>query len=107
MPGTVRIWWHRGALRDEKYNSVPVVEEPELATETITLDGAVQVSGAAPVEARLAIIQSDMDIAYVVRRPGEDIVADPAVHKPLAATGFDLYALSVPQGASLSVVGLS
>ncbi|MEM7239037.1 MAG: hypothetical protein AAF317_05470 [Pseudomonadota bacterium] len=107
MPGTVRIWWHRGALRDEKYNSVPVVEEPELSTETLSLDGSVQVSGAAPSDARLAILQSDTDIAYVVRQAGEATAADPAVHKPLAATGLDLYAISIPEGASLSVVELS
>ncbi|MEM6932716.1 MAG: hypothetical protein AAF526_03935 [Pseudomonadota bacterium] len=107
MPGTVRIWWHRGALRDEKYNSVPVVEEPELTTETISLDGSVQVSGAAPLDARLAVIQSDIDIAYVVRLPGEATAADPAIHKPLSATGLNLYAISIPEGASLSVVELA
>lgn len=107
MPGTVRIWWHRGVLRDEKYNAVPIVEEPELATETVTLDGTVQNSGAAPADARIALVQSDTDIAYVVRRPGETRTADAVLHKPLEATGLDLHAVSVPEGASISMIELA
>ncbi|MEM8842068.1 MAG: hypothetical protein AAGD47_09860 [Pseudomonadota bacterium] len=104
MPGTVRIWWHRGVLRDEKYNAVPIVEEPELGVETIALDGTVQNSGAAPADARIALLQSDTDIVYVVRRPGEAVTADTALHKPIEATGRDLHALNVPEGASISMI---
>ncbi|MEM8789980.1 MAG: hypothetical protein AAGE80_00080 [Pseudomonadota bacterium] len=104
MPGTVKIWWHSGALRDEKYNAVPIVEEPELATETIALNGGVEVSAASPEDARIALIQSDIDIAYVVRLPGSDVTANAAIHKPMAATGLDLHAVAIPGGASISVV---
>ncbi|MEM9044359.1 MAG: hypothetical protein AAGC81_06670 [Pseudomonadota bacterium] len=104
MPGTVKIWWHSGALRDEKYNAVPIVEEPELGTEAIPLDGSVEISAAAPELARIALIQTDVDIAYVVRLPGEETVANASIHKPLGATGLDLHAISIPQGASVSVV---
>ncbi|MBY8976521.1 hypothetical protein KHP62_11930 [Rhodobacteraceae bacterium NNCM2] len=106
MPGKVRIWWHRGVLRDENYNVAPIADEPEISVESITLDGTVQNSGAAPVDARLALVQSDTDIAYVVRLPGQSVAADPALHKPLAATGLDLHAISIPEGASLSMVEL-
>ncbi|MEM1277931.1 MAG: hypothetical protein AAGH74_15515 [Pseudomonadota bacterium] len=104
MPGTVKIWWHSGALRDEKYNAVPIVEEPEIATETLAVNGAALISAPAPELARIALIQSTIDIAYVVRLPGASTIADAAVHKPLAATGLDLHAVSVPEGASISVV---
>ncbi|MEM8698390.1 MAG: hypothetical protein AAGF44_04425 [Pseudomonadota bacterium] len=106
MPGTVKIWWHRGALRDMNYNSMPVVDEPEIAMETVTLAGSVENSGPAPSDTSVAILQSDVDVAYVVRRPGETALADANFHKPLAATGTDLYAIGIPEGASLSLVEL-
>ncbi|MEM0942952.1 MAG: hypothetical protein AAGI70_03300 [Pseudomonadota bacterium] len=106
MPGTVKIWWHQGALRDHKYNSMPVLDEPELARETVTLSGAVETSGPAPEEATLAVIQTDVDVAYVVRRPGESVLADATLHKPVAATGTSLYAIGVNPGYSLSLVEL-
>ena len=107
MPGTVKIWWHRGALRDVNYNSMPVVDEPEISMETVTLSGAVETSGSAPNDASVALLQSDVDLAYVVRRPGETTQADPSFHKPLTATGNDLYAIGIPEGASLSLVELA
>lgn len=106
MPGTVRIWWHRGALRDMNYNSMPVVDEPEISMETVTLNGSVETTGPAPADASVALVQSDVDLAYVVRPAGVAVLADPALHKPLNATGNELYSIGIPEGASLSLVEL-
>ncbi|MEM7507414.1 MAG: hypothetical protein AAF415_11770 [Pseudomonadota bacterium] len=106
MPGTVRIWWHRGALRDMNYNSMPVVEEPELSMETVVLNGDIETTGPAPEDASVALVQSDVDLAYVVRPAGVAVLADPSLHKPLSATGNELYSIGIPQGASLSLVEL-
>lgn len=106
MAGTVRIWWHRGALRDMNYNSMPVVDEPEIRTETLILNGTAEETAAAPDDASVALIQSDTDLAYVVRKPGDTTLADAGTHKPLAATGPDLFAIGIPPGASISMVEL-
>ena len=35
MPGTVKIWWHDGAVRDVRFHDLPVVSEPELGFDGI------------------------------------------------------------------------
>lgn len=107
MAGTVRIWWHQGAQRDQGYNSMPLVREPEISTETVALNGAAEVTGPAPKLSSVALIKSDVDFAYVVRLAGETVQADPQIHKPVGATGTDLYAIGIPEGASISLVEMN
>ena len=48
MPGTVKIWWHDGAVRDVRYHDIPVVNEPELGFESIAVGASPVQSGAGP-----------------------------------------------------------
>ena len=104
MPGTVKIWWHDGATNDVRYNNIPVVNEPELGFETVAVSGTPMPSGPAPDGVVVAIIETDVNIRYLVRRPGETQSADPATSKPLAATGPATDAIGVGPGCSISFI---
>lgn len=104
MPGTVKIWWHDGATRDVRYHELPVVNEPELGFETIAIGATPASSGAAPRDAVVAIVESDVNLRYFVRRPGETAEADAFSSKPLAATGFGINSIGVGEGYTISFV---
>lgn len=103
MPGTIKIWWHDGAVSDVRYNDLPVVNEPELAFETVTLDGTGAVStGPAPTNAAVAIIESSMNLRYRVFAPGSGASASATDSKPLRATGLGTDSIGVLEGQAIS-----
>jgi hypothetical protein len=104
MPGTVKIWWHVGATKDVRYNTVPVLNEPELGFETVAVNGAPSASGPAPKDATIAVIESDVNIRYLVRHPGSNATADPLTSKPLGITGLTTDFIGVAPGCSISFV---
>ena len=104
MPGTVKIWWHDGATLDVRYHNLPVVNEPELGYETVAVSATPATTGPAPKKAVVAIVECDVDVRYVVRRPGETGDADPTASKPLAATGFAINSIGVGDNYTISFV---
>ena len=104
MAGLVKIWWHDGATRDIRYHDIPVVNEPELGFETIAVSGVAANSGAAPSEATVAVIESDVNVRYVVRPPGGSAQADPVLSKPIPATGPATNTIGVAPGYSISLI---
>lgn len=104
MPGTVKIWWHDGATRDVRYNTLPVVSEPELGFETVDVAGTPSTSGPAPREARVAVVETDVNLRYLVRRPGGNASADLLTSKPLPVTGMNTDFIGVSPGCSISFI---
>lgn len=105
MPGTIKIWWHDGAVKDVRYNELPVVNEPEIGFTSISTAGATPVtSQPAPDEATVAIVETDVSVRYVVRRPGGAAVAHQLNSKPIAATGFGTDSIGVSVGDTISFV---
>ena len=104
MPGTVKIWWHDGATRDVRYNELPVVNEPELGYETVSVDATPASTGPAPQDAIVAIVECDVNVRYLVRRPGESGDADSVTSKPLPATGFGTNSIGVGENYTISFV---
>lgn len=104
MAGTVKIWWHDGATRDVRYHELPVVNEPELGYETVGVGATPASSGPAPRNAVVAIVESDVNLRYTVRRPGDTAEADTVASKPLAATGFGVNSIGVDRDYTISFV---
>ena len=104
MPGTVKIWWLDGAVVDVRHHDIPVVNEPELGFETVAISGTPANSGPAPADAQVAIIETDVDLRYVVRPEGGTVLADAATSKPIATTGLGTDAIGVRPGYSISFV---
>jgi hypothetical protein len=104
MPGTVKIWWHDGATRDARYNALPVVNEPELGFETVAITASPAASGPAPADASVALIETDVNIRYLVRLPGSDANADAATSKPMPITGPGVDFIGVRPGCSISFI---
>lgn len=104
MPGTVKIWWHDGATKDIRYNDIPVVNEPELGFETVAVSTAAAASGVAPADAVVAIIETDVNVRYLVRLPGQFGDADAQSSKPIAATGPSTDAIGVGPGCTISFI---
>lgn len=104
MAGTVKIWWHDGATRDVRYHDLPVVNEPELGYETVSVSATPTATGPAPRNAAVAIVECDVNVRYVVRRPGETLEADAVASKPLAATGFAVNSIGVARDYTISFV---
>lgn len=104
MPGTVKIWWHDGGVVDVRHHDIPVVNEPELGFETVFVSGTPANTAPAPGDAKVAIVETDVDLRYVVRRVGDAALADVATSKPIAATGLGTDAIGVLPGYSISFV---
>ncbi len=104
MPGTVKIWWHDGATRDVRYNELPVVNEPEIDYETVSVSTTPANSGPAPGNATVAIVESDVNVRYLVLRPGDSGSADAVASKPLPATGFGTNSIGVSANCIISLV---
>ncbi len=104
MPGTVKVWWHDGATKDVRYNELPVVNEPELGFETVAVDATPASTGPAPEDAVVAIVESDVDLRYLVRLPGSGADADPNNSKPLPSTGFGTNSIGVARDCTISFV---
>jgi hypothetical protein len=104
MPGTVKVWWHDGATKDVRYNDLPVVNEPELGYESVAVDATPASTGPAPEEAVVAIVESNVNSRYLVRRPGDTTDADAVTSKPLPSTGFGTNSIGVGKGYTISFV---
>ncbi|MCL5777904.1 hypothetical protein M1105_13020 [Limibaculum sp. FT325] len=104
MPGTLKIWWHDGATKDVRYNELPVANEPELGFTSLVVGPVAVSSPAAPAEATVAIVESDVNFRYTVVAPGSSVAADPLSSKPMAATGFATDAIGVQPGYRISVI---
>ena len=104
MPGTVKIWWHDGATKDVRYNELPVVNEPELGFESVSVSAAPASTGPAPEDAVVAMVESDVNIRYLVRLPGVGTDADPTDSKPLPSTGFGTNSIGVAKDCTISFV---
>ena len=102
MPGTVKVWWHDGATKDVRYNELPVVNEPELGFESIAVGPTPASSGPAPEDAVVAIVESDVDVRYLVRLPGGTTDADAVGSKALPATGFGTNSIGVAKDCTIS-----
>lgn len=104
MPGTVKIWWHDGAVRDIRYHDIPVVNEPEIGYETVSIGAVAASSGPAPAQATVAVVECDVDLRYRVRRPGETFDADAVTSKPIPATGISTDTIGVGSGDTISFI---
>lgn len=104
MPGTVKIWWHDGAVTDLRYQNIPVVSEPELGFETVFVSDTPTISGTVPDDARVAIVETDVSVRYVVRRPGTNTLADGDNSKPIPATGLGTDFIGVKPGDTVSFI---
>ncbi len=104
MPGTVKIWWHDGAVKDIRHHDIPVVNEPELGFESLFVSNVPANSGAAPANTTVAVVESDIDVRYLVRHPGDTTLADTETSKPIAATGKSTDSIGVAPGCTISFV---
>lgn len=104
MPGTVKVWWHDGATKDVRYNELPVVNEPELGYEPVTVGSTPANTGPAPEDAVVAIVESDVNVRYLVRLPGDGTDANPISSKPLPITGFGTNSIGVAKNCTISFV---
>ncbi len=104
MPGTVKIWWHDGAVRDIRYHDIPVVNEPELGYETVAVSATPASSGPAPANATFAVVETDKKVRYRVRRPGDLTPANAVASKPIPATGFSTDTIGVAAGETISFI---
>lgn len=104
MPGTVKIWWHDGALNDLRRNPAPIVNEPELGFEQVGISPIPSLSQPAPADCFLAVIESDVDVRYKVTTEGTVQPADPVTSKPMPATGLGADFIAVRPGATISFI---
>ena len=104
MAGTVKIWWHDGAVRDVRYHDIPVVNEPELGYVAVAVGPVPELSSPAPANAVVAVVETDVDIRYLVRRNGVGGHADAVTSKPIAATGHGTDTIGVSPGDIISLI---
>ena len=104
MPGTVKVWWHDGATKDVRYNELPIVNEPELGFESVAVSATPAGTSPAPEDAVVAIVESDVNVRYLVRLPGDVADADTATSKPLPATGFGTNSIGVARNCTISFI---
>ena len=104
MPGTVKVWWHDGATKDVRYNELPIVNEPELGFDSVAVGATPAGTSPAPEDAVVAIVESDVNVRYLVRLPGDVTDADPVTSKPLPATGFGTNSIGVARNCTISFV---
>lgn len=104
MPGTVKVWWHDGAVTDIRHHNLPVVNEPELSYQELSVGSTSVPTAAAPDLATIAVIETDIDVRYLVRRPNETAGADAQTSKPIRATGHGHDVIGVSTGYSISFI---
>lgn len=104
MPGTVNLWWHDGSTRDARYHPTPLIGEPEMGFETHPLSATPVSSTPAPEDVYVAVIETDVDIRYLVTAPGDLRDASAPEAKPLVATGHSVATIGIRPGFSLSMV---
>lgn len=104
MAGVVKIWWHDGAVRDIRYHDVPVVNEPELGFEQVAIGPVAASSGPAPLNATVAVVETDVNLRYFVRRNGDTTPADAVTSKPIAVTVHQTDTIGVAAGDTISFI---
>lgn len=104
MPGTVRIWWHDGAVKDIRYHDIPVVAEPEVGFETVSVGSTATASGPAPELTTFAVVETDVDIRYTVRPTGVTTDATALASKPIAAFALTTEMIGVLEGYTISFI---
>lgn len=102
MPGTLKIWWHDGSVRDARYQTTPLINEPELAFETVSVDTAPVSTGPAPDEAYVAVIESNVAVRYRIQPEGAADDASSPLAKPMLATSFATATIGVQPGFRIS-----
>ena len=103
MTAPIKVWWHDGATKDVRYNELPVVNEPELGFESVTVSLTAGSTAPAPEDAVVAIVETDADVRYLVRRPGD--TTDASIDsKPLPRTGFGTNSIGVAKDFTISFV---
>ena len=104
MPGTIKIWWHDGSTRDARYQSTPLINEPELDFETVAVNAAPASSNPAPAEAYVAVLESNVAVRYRVQPDAAAEDASSPRAKPMLATSFATATIGVRPGYRLSFV---
>lgn len=104
MPGTIKIWWHDGAVKDVRHHDIPVVNEPELSFETVAVDVLPVVSAPAPAGASIAVVECDVDVRYRVRKPGDLSQASAFSSKPIRGLTLITESIGVQPGDSISFI---
>jgi len=104
MPGTVKIWWHDGAVKDVRHHDIPVVNEPEIGFETVFVTEIPAISGPAPDNASVAIVETATDLRYLVRRAGDTAHASAATSKPIRGTVLLTESIGVRAGDTISFI---
>ena len=104
MPGTVKIWWHDGAVNDIRYHDIPVVAEPEVGFETVMIGPTASASGPAPANTTVAIIETDVDFRYTVRPQGVTTEASVLASKPVLALNLATISIGASEGQSISFI---
>jgi hypothetical protein len=101
---TVKIWWHDGSTLDVRNHPTPLINEPEVAFESVVV-GAVPVStGPAPEESVVCVIESPVPLRYRVRVPGGTGLASDVEAKRIAATGTRNATIGVQPGFTISLL---
>jgi len=103
MPGTVKLWWHDGSTLDVRSHPTPLINEPELGFETLSVGTSAVASSPAPEEAHVAVIETPVPVRYRVLRPGDNGSADDAEAKPLQVTVQAVATIGVEPGYVLSL----
>lgn len=104
MPGTAKIWWHDGSVKDIRYHDIPVLEEPELGYEEITITSNAAASGPAPAHATVAMIETNVNLRYRVRAAGDTTDASPTASKPIARAALFTEPVGVKEGQTISFI---
>ncbi|MEM1276564.1 MAG: hypothetical protein AAGH74_08560 [Pseudomonadota bacterium] len=104
MPGTIKIWWHDGSTRDARYQPTPLINEPEIAYEEMTVGGSAVSSGAAPEEAYVAVIESQIPVRYRILPVGSGEDATSPRAKPMLSTSFATATIGVQPGFRISFI---
>jgi hypothetical protein len=80
------------------------VNEPELGYVAVAVGPVPETSTPAPANAVVAVIETDVDIRYLVRRGGIGGNADAVTSKPVAATGHGTDTIGVKPGDVISFI---
>lgn len=104
MPGTVKLWWHDGSTLDVRSHPTPLINEPELGYETVSVGAAPAATGPAPSAAHVAVIESPVNLRYRVLRPGQTGSATDPEAKPMSATLPGIATIGVEPGYVISFV---
>ncbi|MEL6477350.1 MAG: hypothetical protein AAFR17_08480 [Pseudomonadota bacterium] len=104
MPGTIKIWWHDGSTRDARYQATPLINEPELGFETVSVTTTPASSGPAPNDAFVAVIESNVATRYRIQPEAGSEDAGSQRAKPMLATSFATATIGVRPGFRISFV---